>query len=265
MPLCTATVQRNEPREGGGAAPSPHIRPRPLPPPVRHFTSIAVWTPLQCGGPRGRAAHLHARLHVEPRDDLLEPAVELLEARGARVLNRGHARGEHVELRVGRRICSRLGRLEELAQHLELLALEHLQALGGRDQLVARIGDGGDPLPLLVHPHGQLEQHEPREVERRRHGQLGVFELEDERRALKVPPQRALRELDAVVRVRHLCNEQVDEHDGGDEHVHPEQQRRDDARRHLVADLLLQLVEVEGAEDAPKGLPEARRREQHIP
>jgi hypothetical protein len=129
---------------------------------------------------------------------------------------------------------------------------------------------GQQPLQQVV---GHAQQ-----VGRRRQRWLGVLVLGDERRPLKLPADQAVGR-DAAVSVGHLRDEQVDEDDGRDELVDPQQDRREGRRRlellHEQAAVgrysllqrqgsavgrysLLQRqgsADVEAAEDAPEGAP----------
>eukprot|EP00966_Prymnesium_polylepis_P096254 2230296-Prymnesium_polylepis.3 len=82
-------------------------------------------------------------------------------------------------------------------------------------------------------------------------GSLLILGLEDNFRAVE-QPLLARQSLHAFVRGRHLCNEQVDQHDGCQDQIHEVEYWHDDVARGLVANRL-RLCEVAHAEQTPDG------------
>eukprot|EP00964_Phaeocystis_antarctica_P085086 scaffold53688_cov57-Phaeocystis_antarctica.AAC.1 len=117
---------------------------------------------------------------------------------------------------------------------------------------------GQQPLQQVV-SHAQ-------QVGRRRQRRLGVLVLGDERGPLELPADETVGR-DAAVGVGHLRDEQVDEDDGRDELVDPQQDGHEGRRRlellHEQAAVgrysLLQChgaADVEAAKDPPEGSPQ---------
>mmetsp|Transcript_72378 Transcript_72378/g.198282 ORF Transcript_72378/g.198282 Transcript_72378/m.198282 type:complete len:378 (-) Transcript_72378:929-2062(-) len=87
-------------------------------------------------------------------------------------------------------------------------------------------------------------------------GSLLILGLEDNFRAVE-QPLLARQSLHAFVRGRHLCNEQVDQHDGCQDQIHEVEYWHDDVARGLVANRL-RLCEVAHAEQTPDGQEERK-------
>ena len=141
------------------------------------------------------------------------------------------------------------------------------------DALLHRVGDALEARRRRRHVarHGAMAARhraaphvveEAQHVEGRRQRRLAVLVLEDEPGALELPADDAVGR-DAAVRVGHLRDEQVDEHDRRDELVRPEQPRRE-GRRRLVLERH-RLRDVEAAVDAPERAPERVAAEDAVP
>mmetsp|Transcript_45597 Transcript_45597/g.126522 ORF Transcript_45597/g.126522 Transcript_45597/m.126522 type:complete len:236 (-) Transcript_45597:474-1181(-) len=94
------------------------------------------------------------------------------------------------------------------------------------------------------------EAGEPQDVERRREGHPLVLVLDDNVDALESAVERRFR-LDNVVRVGHLGDHQVDDEDGREEQVKPQQRHGELGEPAIVAERVIDGVDVKIAVECP--------------